>query len=29
LQELAGPVDGVLAEQVRRLAAYVEGDKLP
>jgi uncharacterized protein YndB with AHSA1/START domain len=29
LQELAGPVDGVLAGQVHRLAAHAEGDKLP
>jgi uncharacterized protein YndB with AHSA1/START domain len=29
LQELAGPVDGVLAEQLRRLVAYVESGKSP
>ena len=27
LQQLAGPVDGVIAEQVRRLVAYVETGK--
>jgi hypothetical protein len=29
LQELAGPVDGVLAEQLRRLVVYAEGGKTP
>ena len=27
LQQLAGPVDGVIGEQVRRLVAYVETGK--